>query len=385
MPMGAILGLGGAVIGAVSSSNDLQAARAAALQAFQQYASLGVPPNMAQPLVLQNLQSQGLLTPQLQQEINLGPSQLANIHQNQSDLNAQQSALNSLIQQGAGGMTPQEKAAFLSMQNQTLGAANAQRQSILQQAQQQGIADSGTQLAAQLQATQSGANNALSQGDQLASLSNQNALSALSQAGALGGQMNQQQYNISANAAQAQDAINRFNAQNALGIQQANVGAQNQAQASNLANAQAIANYNAQQANQEQLRQLQGQQLNWQNQLGLAGAKAGADLGQAGYLQGQGQQTANQWQNIGQGAAQVANAYNTQQNNQNFMNYLQNQYGSNSTSNPYSSSQYSMPSTSYNSSNFGTLGGSSTPGTSSQYNFEPFSYNSNSGFGSMGS
>jgi hypothetical protein len=361
MPFSALIGgiasIGGSVIGAVAGSGDQQAARAAALAAFQQYANLGIPPNMAQPLVLQNLKSQGVLTPQLQQEINLGPSQLANIHQNQADVNAQQSALSSLIQQGAGGMTPQEKAAFIQMQGSNLGAANAQRQSILQQAQQQGIADSGTKLAAQLQAGQSGANNALSQGNQLASLSNQNALAAMSQAGQLGGQMNQQQYNIAANAAQAQDTINRFNAQNALGIQQANVGANNQAQAQNLANAQAISNYNAQQANQEQLRELQGQQLNWQNQVGLAGAKAGALLGQSGYLQGQGQQTANQFQNIGQGVAQTANAYGTAQNQQNFQNFLQNQYGNNSP---------------------GT-----TNTSASQYNFQPFSYNSTSGFGSM--
>jgi hypothetical protein len=319
LAVGALGSLGGSIIGAAQSSADQQAARQAALSAFQQYAALGTPPNMATPLILQQMQQQGILTPQLESEIKQGPTQLAQVHLNQQLQNTQDTALQSLMNQGQGGYTPQERAALNQILQQTGGATQAKVAQIQQQMQSRGLADSGSNLAAQLSAAQGGANQAQNAGLQVASQGNQNALQALSQAGALGGQMQQQQYNVGANAARAQDLINQFNTQNSISQQARNVQANNAAQAQNLANKQAIANYNAQQANQEQLRELQGQQQNWQNQMGLASAKANADIGQANYLGQQAAQTANQWQNIGQGFGGAGNAYAQYGNNQNLI------------------------------------------------------------------
>lgn len=323
--VGAAASLAGSAIGAASAASDRDAARQAALNAFQQYQNLGTPPDLAMPLVLKNLQQQGILDPQLEQEIKQGPSQLANIQLNSQYQQAQQGALQSLQKQGAGGFTPEEQAQLNQVRSQTAGDAQAQQAALQQQMQSRGIAGGGAELAARLQGQQSSANRESQQGLNIAAMRNQNALQALSQAGQLGGQMQQQYYDINAQKAKAQDIINQFNTQNALSQQQRNVGTSNAAQAQNLAQQQQIANYNTMQGNQEQQRQRQAQQQNWQNQMGLAGAKANSQLGQASYLGGQAAQTANQWQNIGQGVAGSVGAMANMQNQNQFLEYLKSQ------------------------------------------------------------
>ncbi len=168
--------------------------------------------------------------------------------------------------------------------------------------QARGQAGGGAELAAQLQAAQGGSDQASEAGDRIAAMAQERALNAIGQAGQLGGQVRAQDFDVNRLRAAARDEMDRFNIQNAVNRQQRNVGSQNEAQAANLANQQAIMNANAQQANAERLRQAEAARQNWADRTQQAGMLANARLGQASQLQQQAQNTAQGFQNVGSGA-----------------------------------------------------------------------------------
>jgi hypothetical protein len=194
-------------------------------------------------------------------------------------------------------MTPQSQAALNQIRQQVAADTNSKQQAIQQQFAAQGQGGSGAQLIGELQNAQSGANQESTAGNQIGAMASQNALQAIGQAGTLGGQIQGQQFGEQAQKAQAQDIINQFNTQNQLGVQAANVGAQNQAQAGNLSNAQNLQNANTQQANQELLRQNQAANQTYLETLQRAQA---IDSGANAY--------AGQMQNAGSLAGQAAAA-----------------------------------------------------------------------------
>lgn len=297
------------LIGAGESAAQREAALNQAAQAYNQYSNIGLPPDLSKQLALQQLKSQGILSPQLEQQIQQNPSLITNYQPNQQYLGAQQAALQSMLQRGQGGLTPSDIASYNQILGQNQQAIQGNTNALMQQYAARGQGGSGAELAAELSGQQQGAQNLYNSGLQIGGQANQNALQAMSQAGQLGGQLSSQDFQIAQQKAAAQDAINRFNTQNALGVQNYNVGAQNAAQQANLQNSQRIADYNTLMGNQEQQREANAQQQYWNNLYNLAGSKANALLGQANLGMQNAAATGQAYTNVAAGVGKAGQAF----------------------------------------------------------------------------
>lgn len=112
---------------------------------------------------------------------------------------------------GAGGqMTAQDQLAYDKARQQGASTDLALRQAAESQASQRGLGASGSYLAG-LMGAQAGANRTSMEGLQAASDARQRYLQAINELGGMSTQIRGQDYNIAANEAAAQDAINRFN------------------------------------------------------------------------------------------------------------------------------------------------------------------------------
>lgn len=299
----------GGLFGASSAAKGREAAAAAAQAALAELNALGVPPDLSKELILQKFQEQGQLTPELEQEINLQASQVANIQEDPKLRANQVDVLNTLSQQSRGGLQAGDRAAYNELRAKVQRDSEAKRQQIMQQMQAQGQGSSGANLMAQLQSAQGAADEASAGSDRLAAQASQNALQALSQRGQQAGQLRNQDFSNASAIAQAQDQRNQFLMQNSVAQQQRNIAAKNAAQQANLANKQQIDSANAQLANAELSRQNQAKQQYWDSQMGLASAKANALNNQGSVAQRGAQEQANTYAGIGSALGQGLGAY----------------------------------------------------------------------------
>lgn len=288
------------VIGNQAASGDQNSALQARLNALAAYQNLNIP-TIAEQQVAPTMEAvQGQINPTLQGTVQQGPSAMMGIQTDPRLKQAQMAALQSLQQQGQGGMTAQERAMLQQIQNQSVGAGNAASQAIMQNMAARGMGGGGAELAARLSAAQGAANNMSQQGLQVAAQGQQNALAAMQGAGGMASGMQAQQFGQQAAQAQSQNAINQFNAANMQNVMGQNVGAQNQAQYYNLGNAQQIANQNVAAQNQAQYYNSGLYQQNFQNQLAQAGGEAGTEGQLGNYYNTQAADTRGQYAKIGQ-------------------------------------------------------------------------------------
>ena len=235
MPLGgAVIGGVGAVgslVGGLISSNAQKKAQEEAIRyqkeqmqlAVAELERVGVPTVEAQKIVLQNPELVGLQTAE-----QLGPSELQQVKANQAMASRQKQALEALAQRGEAGFTPEEKAQRNDMLRQVAAQNQAQQSQILQNMAERGMGGSGNELVARLQASQAGANTANQQGENLAAQASQRALEAIGQSGNLAGQLRSQEFGEQSQAANAADAISKFNLQNRQNISQQNAALQQQ-------------------------------------------------------------------------------------------------------------------------------------------------------------
>jgi hypothetical protein len=134
------------------------------------------------------------------------------------------------------------------------------------------------------------------------------ALSALGQSAQQAGSMRSQDLDVAKTKAQALDERNRFLAQNSISRQARNVGALNEAQQQNLANAQSIKNSNVNLANQEAQRQAQAQQQTYADKLRYAAGITGQQQAAATYYGAQGDSKAASQVAMGQGIGSLASS-----------------------------------------------------------------------------
>lgn len=301
--IGSIGGLIGGAIGKADAAGDAGDARNQQVVANQIIQDLQNAPDISKPLILEQYRQQGILTPQMEQQVNLGISQASQVKANPQLQAAQMQALQQMGERAQGGLTASDRAAFNQMRSQAQADQQAKQAQIMQTAQAQsgGAGTMGATLAAKLSAAQAGANTEAMNSDQLAAMANQNALQAASLYGGMAGQMNQQQFGQQSQAAGAADAFRQFDVQNQVAQQQRNVGNTNQAQQYNLNTAQQIANMNTSQQNQELNNQLQRQMQQWQANNNLAGQKSASLRGESDYMQNQAQQKAQAGAQLGAG------------------------------------------------------------------------------------
>lgn len=308
--VGGAAAIGSGLIGAASAA----AGRDQALKAYQQsvddYTAIGVPPLEAQKIVMQQYQSAGQWTPELEHAVSMQDSRLGSIQTDPSLKSAQMQALSKLQEIGGnGGMTLSDRSNLEQVEGNLNADLRGKREAILQDAQQRGGYGSGAALAAQLNAQQGSANQAHSSALATEGAARDRALQAIMAGGQLGGQMQSTEFNQKAEQAKAQDTIDAWNAMNKQSVGNTNVGVGNQASQYNLANKQNLMNSNTDLANKEQVYNKALPQQQFQNQLAIAQSKANARAGQATNLTQNAQAEANKWGNIGSAVAQGVTAY----------------------------------------------------------------------------
>ncbi len=314
---GAAAGLGGA-LGNYFSNMSAQD-RAAAIQdkELQALLAIQIPDPAQQRLALERFKQTGELTPQFQQAIKAAPSEFNKIVSDQRQKSAQNRALSELSDIGnKGGLRLQDKAALQEAQLQSQVQDRGARNAILDDAARRGQGGgSGMALQAQLQGQQAvgdrNARSALS----VAGSAQDRALQAIMGAGDLATKGRGQDFAEQSARAQANDAINRFNTQNLMSTNAANVGIANNAQAQNLSERQRIADANVNTGNKEQQYNKELLQQKYNNQLGMANARNGIYNQQAQGAINQGQTQGNLWSALGQagaGAAAAGSAYESQ-------------------------------------------------------------------------
>lgn len=306
--MGSIIG---GLIGNIASSDDRDASKSATLEALKQYQNLNIPTTQEQELALQQLVSQGQLTPEMLQTVLQGNSDYDNITTDPRLKDAQMTALAKLSKQGTEGLTAMDRQALDTITRENERSVEAKNQQILQDMAARGQGGSGAELALQMKSAQAGADRASQQGMSVAAQAQQRALEATMNSANLAGSARSQDYNEQAQAAQARDAIARFNAANQQQVAATNVGAKNQAQASNLTSKQNIANQNVNIANQQQQYNKGLIQQQFNNQLTKANGVAGQQNNVANMYNNQANQTAAMWSGVGKGVDQVGGALMT--------------------------------------------------------------------------
>lgn len=297
--------LGSSLIAANEQSNARAQAMALAQQSIDELSRIGVPPEEAQRITLQKLQSQGMLTPELEQNILQGRSEMEGISTDPRLADAEMQALDSLRTLGQGGFNIQDKAALDTALTASATQERGQREAILQDMAQRGASTSGGALAAQLANQQGGAQRTNVAALDTAAQGYQRALDAIRSGGALAGDIQGRQFGQKAQVASAQDIINRMNTEAMRGTQQRNVGSMNTAQQYNLGEKQRIADANVGLGNQQEMYNKTLPQQTFQNQLNLAGQKSNARSGQANQVIQGGNQAAATIAGVGAGLGQA--------------------------------------------------------------------------------
>jgi len=301
----------GGLVGNEAARGSRNAANNAMNQALAQYANIKVPTIAEQ---LYNFtpemmyQSQGQYTPEQEQLVNLGPSEMAGITTDPRLRAAQMQALGSLSELGQTGLAPGDIAAERSLQRQVSQQEQARQNAILAEMARRGTGGSGMELAAKLNSSQQSAQRGSEASDRLAQQAQARALQALTQSANLGSQMERQQFGEQADIAKAADAIAAWNAANQQNLKTRNVNRQNTGQLTNLQNAQQIANMNAQLKQQAETHRaaLPGQRFN--QQIALAGGMAGQYGNQAQNYANQAANTANMGAGVGAGIGGIIGA-----------------------------------------------------------------------------
>jgi hypothetical protein len=302
MAIGAGASIGANIIGQLASAKDRDRASQLMNDAANEILSVGAPPIVAREIILQKFEQAGLLTPEVENEIKLGPSLVEQIKEAPELRQAQMGALDIISQRARGGLTAEDRAALNQVRSEVAQDAAARDASILQSMQARGMAGAGNELAQRLISSQASANRTSTEGDNLAAMASRNALAAASQMGSLGNQIRGQDFDINQTRASAADAINQFNVQNAVSRQTRNVGTKNQAQQFNVTRQQDVSDANVGAANAEKQRQVDAEKWMYNAALDRAKARSQAISGQAEQAGQSAQSTAGFWSGMGSAA-----------------------------------------------------------------------------------
>ena len=299
----------GGLLGNVMSQGDRNKAKQAMKQAMAELQAVGFPPDMSKEIIFKEFESAGILTPEMEEDIQLADTEFRSIQEDPQLREMQLQALNKFKQQSETGLGAEERAAFNQMQQATRQDVRAKQEQIMADMARRGQAGGGAALIAQLSASQAGADQAASQGNELAALIAQRVRQGAQDMSGAAGNLRTQDYGVASDKARAIDERNRFLNQNAVARQSRNIAARNEAQAANLSNKQRLSDANIGMANQEKLRQAEAERQFYQDKLELAKAKANARTGQQQYYQNEADRTAEMFSNVGKGVGEGISAY----------------------------------------------------------------------------
>jgi hypothetical protein len=292
----------GGLIGNIAGSKDRKQQQAMIAAAVNELKSVGLPPDLSKEIIYQQFQQVGILTPQLEEDINVAESEIAKIQEDPALRDTQMQALEMFKQQAQSGMGAQERAALNDIRGQIAQDTESKRQQIISDSQRRGQAGGGAELAAQLQAMQGGADTASAQGDRLGAMLAERIRQGAQDMSGAAQNLRTQDLGVEEMKARALDERNRFMEQNTIGRQSRNVGSLNEAQKYNLSEQQRINEANINQANAEKLRQVNEKGNLYKNTLDYKKAIAGAYTGQATAAADRAKQTHEMYKDLGTSA-----------------------------------------------------------------------------------
>lgn len=303
----------GGLIGMDQANKDRSAANAARQQALAQFANIEIPDIEKQKLALQEYQITGILTPEVEALINLGPSAMEGISLDPAARQKQLEALEQMSGLASGQIQSGDLAAFELAKREAGAYDQAKQNQIMQEMQQRGQGGSGAELLAKLKSSQSSADRLNQAGLEQAKAMQNARMAALQAQSNMAGNLRSQDYGQETDLAKAKDMISQFNTQNAQSVGSRNTGIRNDSQRFNLQNAQNASNMNTELANKQQIHNKGLTQTQFSNQMDLARGKAGLYGEQATAAQQQAGQTAGMWSGIGQGVGTAISGYGNQQ------------------------------------------------------------------------
>lgn len=264
-PYGAAAGaIGGYLLGKDDESGNILAEQLKAAQ--------GIPLPVLEKMNPELYKVVANLSPEMQQQVLLGPSATEGIALDPKYKQAQMNALNKLMDiTNNNGEDAQFKADASKLQNDVNSNLQGNTGAIQQNMATRGMSGGMSELASKQIAAQQAANRQAQMGMDLHAQAQQRALSALMNQGNMANQMSNTDFNQQNTKAQSTDAISRFNAQNIQQVNDANTYAKNNAQQMNAQNQQNVANKNVDVNNTTQQYNKGIAQQNFNNQMAKTG------------------------------------------------------------------------------------------------------------------
>lgn len=300
----------GGIVGNVMGAADRRRARQLIAQGVAELKKAGYPPDLSTALIFEKFKEIGIETPELEEDIQIAASEVAQLEEDPALRNAQLEALGRMKSMSKVGLGAQELAALNLSRQQTQQDVRSNIDALAAAARRRGEGQtSGSTLAAQLQTVQSGADRGATEGLNLAGLISQKIKEGAMTSANMASGIRSQDYQAEMARRQAEDERNRFIATNAMARQRANIDRMNEAQARREAQAMQVSTANTQMSNAEKMRQNEAQRQYWQDTMSRAQALANAYSGQAGNYQQQATQTGQMWSGIGSGIGQGIAAY----------------------------------------------------------------------------
>ena len=274
--IGGAAAIGAGAMAANASNNASKRASRTANSAAERFYDFDDPDYKKMKLDLEELKSQGLITPEMEEQILQDPSLMETVSQDPRLRKAELDALSTLANiSGEGGMDAQAMLGFEEARVGSQAAARGAREANKLSAAQRGSSGEGLEFVLNQMADQDAAGQYGMEGLAQAAAANQRDLSALGDLTDLTSTMQNRGIGLDMAKAQAADARNRFNTTSMQDVQQRNVGARNVAQATNLGEKQRIAdsNTNIRNAGQQYNKSLEQQKFD--NEMARAKGSAG--------------------------------------------------------------------------------------------------------------
>lgn len=310
MPWLAAVGaVAAAGIGAASSASDRAKSLSENQKAVQAWLDVNIPDPKAQKLALQRYVQAGELSPEMEEAVKRGPTNLEQIRVDPRYKEAQLRSLKSLSDLGSEGLSFADEAELADLNNDVNAQARGRVGALRDSAAARGVGGSGVTLALEQDAAQNAQAQQAKAGRDKFAMSRQRALDAILKSGTLAGDLRSSDYGEQKDLAQGRDAIDDFNAKMLAGTRQRNTDRTNNARQVNLTNRQDIANKNTTLSNEEtKWNDIDRYQQRFDNETKVASGKANAYSGNANAYQNSANQTAGMWAGVGQGAVKVGTA-----------------------------------------------------------------------------
>jgi len=286
----ALIGAGSSLVGGMMGNNaaagDRAKSNAILDQMLGQYQNLQTPDVEALKVYLEQMQSQGDLTPEQEAVVGqLGTSQLGSISLDPAMRAKQMEALQAMSGVAKDGMSATDKSQLEELLRTSAAQTQAEQKRVLENRASRGMAGGGDELAAALGNTQSGANSRSAEALKIAAQAADRRLNATNTGANLAAAIESSDYNRAAQKATANDAIANFNASLKQGVEGRNTNTANAAQSTNLANKQSLANQNTALRNQQNTYNTNLAQQDFENKLkklqGMSGVATGVSTNAA--------------------------------------------------------------------------------------------------------